>query len=85
MAIVKQNIPTHLHNAQKVNSFRLWELGKSQIQRSLWHFRAYTTVFTILFFSLISLIFLLIHWTYRKFFSTHSIIETNKWDLNSSN
>jgi chromate transport protein ChrA len=85
MAIAQQNTPISLHNSQKVNLLSLWELGKSQLQRLFWHSHAYGTIFSILIFSLVSLIFLAIHWTYRKLFFTHRLVETNKWDLNSSN
>ncbi|MGM3307103.1 hypothetical protein ACSQ6I_14210 [Anabaena sp. WFMT] len=85
MAIAQQNTPINLQNSQKVNLFSLWELSKLQLQQLLWHSHAYGTVFSILILSLVSLIFLAIHWTYRKWFFTHHIVETNKWDLNSSN
>ncbi|MBD2420206.1 hypothetical protein H6G54_21365 [Anabaena cylindrica FACHB-243] len=85
MAITQQNTPSNVHNFQKVNLFRLWKRSKLQLQRLLWHSHTYGTIVSILILSLGSLIFLTTHWTYRKIFFNHRIVETNKWDLNSSN
>ncbi|MBE9249161.1 hypothetical protein IQ226_08275 [Dolichospermum sp. LEGE 00240] len=62
------------------NLFRIFS-----IHRVLWHLYAYVTVFKVLMLTLVSLIFLSIHWTHRKLFSHRRVIETNEWDLNSIN
>ncbi|MBD2627358.1 hypothetical protein [Trichormus variabilis] len=85
MAMAHQNTAINVDNSQKVNLFQLLQLLTSQIQRLLWHSHAYGTVFGVLILSLGSLIFLGIHWTYRKLFFTPSVVETNEWDMKSSN
>jgi hypothetical protein len=82
MAITKQNTPGSRNiNIQYVqNLFRLFP-----VQRIALHLYAYITVFRIFILTLVSLIFLSIHWTYCKLFSTRPIVETNEWDLNSTN
>jgi hypothetical protein len=67
----------HIQNSRLINL--------SQIQRILWYLHAYGAVLGVLGLSCVSLIFLSIHWTYRKLFSNRRIIETNEWDLNSIN
>jgi len=74
MSIAKH---THIQDSQPIKL--------SQTQRISWHLHAYGTVLGVLILSCVSLIFLSIHWTYRKLFSNRRIIETNEWDLNSIN
>ncbi|WP_144031363.1 hypothetical protein [Trichormus azollae] len=90
LAIAQQNTPTFLnmniiYKSQPINVVYLWKLGKSQLKKFLWHCHAYSRVFGLILLTLVSLIFLGIHWTYRKFFFTHAIVEANEWDLKSSN
>jgi hypothetical protein len=84
-AIAQQNPAIKIDQSQKVNPFHLLQLLTSQIQRLSWHSHAYGTVFGVLILSLGSLIFLGIHWTYHKLFFTPPVVETNEWDMKSSN
>ncbi|HLO83911.1 MAG TPA: hypothetical protein VK203_02695 [Nostocaceae cyanobacterium] len=62
---------------------RIAQLGKLQTQRFFWHFHAYITIFSVMFLTLISLIFLSIHWGFRKLFLLPQIVEANQWDTSS--
>lgn len=86
-AIAQQNTPTlsNMNIYKSQPSVYFWTVGKSQLNKFLWHFHAYSTVFGLMLLTLVSLIFLGIHWTGRKLFFTHPIVEANEWDLNSSN
>jgi hypothetical protein len=58
-----------IDNNKRVNNHflsKIAQIMKALYNRSLWHTKAYTTVFGILFLTLASLVFLYIHWSGRK-------------------
>jgi hypothetical protein len=67
----------------KLGSENLVKLVKSQLQQILWHSQAYGTIFSVMLLTFVSLIFLGIHWTYRRFFLTYRTFTTNEWDIST--
>ncbi|MCC5636585.1 hypothetical protein LC593_12065 [Nostoc sp. CHAB 5844] len=72
MTIAPQNTAVSLtismDNSQSVNQV-LWlpvRLGTAFLRRLWWHTKGYGIIFSIMFLTLMSLIFLSIHWSYRK-------------------
>ncbi|MBE9209934.1 hypothetical protein IQ244_26260 [Nostoc sp. LEGE 06077] len=71
MAIAQQNtasLSISLNNSQNLNQ-SLWQpllLGTAFFRRLWWQTKSYGIVFSIMFLTLMSLIFLSIHWSYRK-------------------
>ncbi|BAZ28627.1 hypothetical protein NIES4074_10610 [Cylindrospermum sp. NIES-4074] len=73
MAMARQNIAApltiNLQNHQKVNPSHLRQLvrlGESQLQQFWWHSHAYGTIFGVMLLTVVSFIFLAIHWFYRR-------------------
>jgi hypothetical protein len=69
-------------------TFRLWEpvqLGTALLVRFWWYSKAYGTVLMIGLLTLLSLVFLRIHWAWRKLVlvSIHQGLAADKWHLTS--
>ncbi|BAY18253.1 hypothetical protein NIES2109_08280 [Nostoc sp. HK-01] len=79
MAIAQQNtasLTISLNNSQNIH--QIWQparLGAVFIRRLWWHTKSYGIVFSIMFLTLMSLIFLSIYWSYR-----HLLIFTTPQD-----
>ncbi|MBW4630608.1 MAG: hypothetical protein KME30_01515 [Iphinoe sp. HA4291-MV1] len=72
-----------IHDSKKLTS-GLWkpvQLSTAMLVRFWWHTKAYGTVLIIGLLTLLTLIFLRIHWTYRKLLlvSTHQSVEEPEW------
>jgi hypothetical protein len=63
--------------------YNINQIMQLQAQRLYWHFHAYTTIFGVTFLALISLIFLSIHWFFRKLFLLPQTVEVNQWDTSN--
>ncbi|WP_071599834.1 hypothetical protein [Mastigocladopsis repens] len=77
------SLVVNIHDSKRETP-RLWEpvrLGKAMLTRLWWDTKAYGTVFIIGLLTLLSLMFLRIHWTYRKLLlvSTHQGVGGHKW------
>ncbi|MBU7582987.1 MAG: hypothetical protein KAF91_08760 [Nostoc sp. TH1S01] len=87
MTIAQQNpasLTISFNNSHNLNQ-SLWQpvlFGTAFIRRFWWHTKSYGIVFSIMFLTLMSLIFLSIHWSYRKLL----IVPTpqNELDLESN-
>ncbi|MBD2529946.1 hypothetical protein H6G97_10350 [Nostoc flagelliforme FACHB-838] len=72
MTIAQQNtsasLPTTIHGSESVDIARLWKLVRLDANGFWLHTKAYTTILGVMLLTLISLIFLSIHWYYRRLF-----------------
>ncbi|AFY41775.1 hypothetical protein [Nostoc sp. PCC 7107] len=70
MAIAQQNtasLTISLNNSQNIHQILQPALLATAFTRRLWwHTKSYGIVFSIMFLTLMSLMFLSIHWSYRK-------------------
>jgi hypothetical protein len=70
-----------IDNNKRVNHHFLSKISQiipALFNRLLWHTKAYTTVFGILFLTLASLVFLYIHWSSKKLtpvFQDETVVE----------
>ncbi|OCQ92832.1 hypothetical protein BCD64_08840 [Nostoc sp. MBR 210] len=86
MTVAQQNtasLTIGLNNSQNINQ-SLWQpvlIGTAFFQRLWWHTKSYGIVFKIMFLTLMSLIFLSIHWSYRKLIIVPAL--QNELDLES--
>lgn len=84
MTIARQNteasLTINMNNSPKINQ-DLW-LPVLFLQRLWWHTKNYGTIFSIMLLTLMSLIFLSIHWSYRKLIIVPT--QQDKLDLESS-
>ena len=88
MTIARQNtagyLPITIHDAKSMDIGRLRKLvrlGAVQINRFWWRTKAYGTILGVMLLTLVSLIFLSMHWSYRRLFPflSHPVIDSN-WD-----
>ena len=83
------NTATSLAITESVNQDRPWKplrLGVALLKRFWWHTHAYGTVLGIMLLTVVSMIFLYIHWSCRKLLSvlTNRNIKENELDILSS-
>ncbi|MBG1269746.1 hypothetical protein [Nostoc sp. WHI] len=85
MAITRQNTAAFLgitiHNSNSFKIGRQWMQLAAQLKRLWWHTKAYKTILGVMLLTLVSLIFLSMHWSYRRLFAvlSHRAINSN-WD-----
>ena len=81
MTIARQNTVASLaitiHDSERVDI----GLGAVHLKRFWWRTRSYATILGIMLLTLVSLIFLSMHWSYRRLFPflSHPVIDSN-WD-----
>ncbi|MDF5734871.1 MULTISPECIES: hypothetical protein [unclassified Nostoc] len=84
MTIARQNTAASLaisiHDSESVDISSLWKLVRLGAG-FWWHTKAYGTILGVMLLTLVSLIFLSMHWSYRRLFPflSHRVIESN-WD-----
>ncbi|MHC0065578.1 hypothetical protein ACWATR_22215 [Nostoc sp. UIC 10890] len=70
MTIAQQNIaaslPITIHDSESVDIGNLWKLVRLGANRFWWHTKAYGTILGVMLLTLVSLIFLSMHWSYRR-------------------
>ncbi|MEH1767831.1 MAG: hypothetical protein V7L27_19485 [Nostoc sp.] len=79
MTIAQQStasLPITIHDSESVDIGSLWKLVQLSANRFWWHTKAYTTILSVMLLTLVSLIFLSMHWSYRRLFSfvSHLVI-----------
>ncbi|WP_373527093.1 hypothetical protein [Nostoc sp.] len=85
MAIARQNtaalLEITIYNSNSFNIGSQWRQLAAQLKRLWWHTKAYKTILDVMLLTLVSLIFLSMHWSYRRLFSilSHRTIDSN-WD-----
>ncbi|MGF1938132.1 MULTISPECIES: hypothetical protein [unclassified Nostoc] len=85
MTIVRQNTAASLaitiHNSKSVNISNLWKLMRLNANGFWWRTKAYGTILGVMLLTLVSLIFLSMHWSYHRLFPflSHRVIDSN-WD-----
>jgi len=85
MAITRQNTAAFLgitiYNSNSLKIGRQWMRLAAQLKRLWWHAKAYKTILGVILLTLVSLIFLSMHWSYRRLFPvlSHQAIDNN-WD-----
>ena len=86
MTITRQNTPAYLpiiiHDSESVDMGNLWKLvrlGAVKINAFWWRTKAYGTILGVMLLTLVSLIFLSMHWSYRRLFLflSHRVIDSN--------
>jgi hypothetical protein len=83
MTIVRQNtasLTITIHNSD-VNQGYLWKLarlGAARLQKFWWHTKAYGTILGVMLLTLVSLIYLGIHWSFSKLLPLNSQKEHNQ-------
>ncbi|WP_251957967.1 hypothetical protein [Nostoc commune] len=72
MTITQQNtsasLPITIHGSESVDIACLWKLVRLDPNGFWLPTKAYTTILGVMLLTLISLIFLSIHWSYRRLF-----------------
>ncbi|MCC5598330.1 hypothetical protein [Nostoc favosum] len=88
MTIARQNtagyLPITIHDSKSMDIGRLRKLvrlGAVQINGFWWRTKTYGTILGVMLLTLVSLIFLSMHWSYRRLFPflSHPVIDSN-WD-----
>ncbi|MEH1825904.1 hypothetical protein [Nostoc sp.] len=83
MTIAQQStaasLPITIHDTESVDIASLWKFVQLGANRFWWHTKAYTTILSVMLLTLVSLIFLSMHWSYRRLlpFVSHRIIGSN--------
>ncbi|HYX16981.1 MAG TPA: hypothetical protein VE944_22040 [Nostoc sp.] len=84
MTIARQNpaeyLPITIHDSKSMEITSLWKLvrlGAVQINGFWWRTKAYGTILGVMLLTLVSLIFLSMHWSYRRLspFFSHRVID----------
>lgn len=70
---VSKPVAVNTYQSQPKKSFSTWrssllEIPVTAIHQLWWHTKAYTTILRLMPLVIVSVIFLYIHWLYRKFF-----------------
>ncbi len=73
MTIAQQNtaasLPITIHDSASVDNITsLWKLVRLGANRFWWHTKSYTTILGVMLLTLFSLIFISMHWSYRRLF-----------------
>lgn len=83
MTIARQNtaasLPITIQDSESVDIGSLWKLvrlGGSQLKGFWWRTKTYVTILGVMLLTLVSLIFLSMHWSYRRLFPfiSHRVI-----------
>lgn len=80
MTIAQENTASSLaitiHDSQSVDIASLWKLVRLGANGFWWRTKAYTTILGVMLLTLVSLIFLSMHWSYRRLFPfiSHRVI-----------
>ncbi|MHC5759719.1 hypothetical protein [Nostoc sp.] len=80
MTIARQNtavsLPITIHAPKSVDIVSLWKLLRLGANRFWCHTKAYGTILSVMLLALVSLIFLSMHWSYRRLFPfiSHRVI-----------
>ena len=86
MTIAQENTAASLgitsHDSERVeigSSWKLLPVSTVQLKGFWWHTRAYATILGIMLLTLVSLIFLSIHWSYHTLFPflSHQVINSS--------
>ncbi|MEH2239606.1 hypothetical protein [Nostoc sp.] len=86
MTIARQNtatsLPITIHDSESVDIGSLWklvQLGTSQLKGFWWRTKAYVTILGVMLLTLVSLIFLSTHWSYRRLFPfiSHRVMKSD--------
>ncbi|MBN3877274.1 MAG: hypothetical protein ACYTXT_25460 [Nostoc sp.] len=84
MTIARQNTATSLsitiHDSESADIANLWKLVRLGANGFWWRTRAYTTILGVMLLTLVSLIFLSMHWFYRRLFPfiSHQVIGSGR-------
>ncbi|BAZ53521.1 hypothetical protein NIES4103_61990 [Nostoc sp. NIES-4103] len=78
-----------IEDLERVNQGLLWipvQLMTAVVKRVWWHTKGYGTILSIMLLTLVSMIFLVIHWSGRNLLPIlkHQIVGSNEWDMRSS-
>ncbi|MEH2059863.1 MAG: hypothetical protein V7K97_27655 [Nostoc sp.] len=57
-----------IHDSESVDIGNLWKLVRLRANGFWWHTKSYTTILGVMLLTLVSLIFLSMHWSYRRLF-----------------
>ncbi|MBN3922635.1 hypothetical protein [Nostoc sp. NMS4] len=72
MTIARQNttasLPITIHDSESIDLASLWKLVELATNGFWWRTKSYTTILGVMLLTLISLIFLSMHWSYRRLF-----------------
>ncbi|MEH1822224.1 MAG: hypothetical protein V7L31_24635 [Nostoc sp.] len=73
------SLPITIHDTESVDLASLWKLVQLGANKFWRHTKAYTTILGVMLLTLISLIFLSMHWSYHRLFSfvSHRVIGSN--------
>ncbi|MFN6481986.1 MULTISPECIES: hypothetical protein [unclassified Nostoc] len=81
MTIAQQNtvapLAITIHDSESVDIASLWKLVRLGADGFWWHTKAYTTILGVMLLTLVSLIFLSMHWFYHRLFP---LIDGDRWD-----
>ncbi|MEH2329618.1 hypothetical protein [Nostoc sp.] len=86
MTIARQNtaasLPITIHDSESADITNFWKLVLLDANGFWWRTKAYTTILGVILLTLVSLIFLSMHWSYRRLFPflSHQIIGSDTWD-----
>ena len=82
MTIARQNtaasLPITIHASESADIANLWkQLGANEFW---WRTKAYTTILGVMLLTLVSLVFLSMHWSYRRLFPfiSHQVIGSDR-------
>ncbi|MDZ8261757.1 hypothetical protein [Nostoc sp. ChiQUE01b] len=84
MTIAQQNtaasLPITIYDSESANITNLWKLVRLGANDFRWRTKAYTTILGVMLLTLVSLIFLSIHWYYRRLFLflSHQVIGSDR-------
>ncbi|MBN4001440.1 hypothetical protein [Nostoc sp. LPT] len=84
MTIARQNtaasLPITIHDSESVDITNLWKLVRLGANGFWWRTKAYTTILGVMLLTLVSLIFLSMHWYYRRLFPflSHQVIGSDR-------
>ncbi len=84
MTIARQNTAASLaitiHNSESVDIASLWKLVRLSANGFWWRSKSYTTILGVMLLTLVSLIFLSMHWSYRRLFPSigHRVIGSDR-------
>ncbi|MEH2052471.1 hypothetical protein [Nostoc sp.] len=70
------SLPITVHDTESVDIASLWKLVQLSANRFWWHTKSYITILGVMLLTLVSLIFLNMHWSYRRLFPfvSHRVI-----------
>ncbi|MEH2208330.1 MAG: hypothetical protein V7K53_30360 [Nostoc sp.] len=83
MTIARENtasLPITIHDSESADIANLWKLVRLGANDFWWRTKAYTTIMGVMLLTLVSLIFLSMHWSYRRLFPSisHQVIGSDR-------